>query len=220
MLYIISAAQRQKQSGGAEGWTYCGVNISYTQETESTEANNRQKNNRSATYVLTFTVTFTEADDVCYFAYCQPYTFTDLQHFLQEKALEHETSGILHSAVLCHSLAGNPCDLLTISSNVDALAAAELSLRDDSPGLAEDESLPADLMSSVEDTGRRGGTGDADACIPPGTGPMPPPAANIATSGPPRDRFNIGLFQEKVHVLVTARVHPGETSGSWMVQVR
>jgi hypothetical protein len=76
--------QRQKQSEGEEGWIFCGSNITYTPETESTDANNRQRNSRSNTYVLTFTVQFLEGGDTVYFAYCLPYSFTDLQTFLEE----------------------------------------------------------------------------------------------------------------------------------------
>lgn len=113
---------------------------------------------------------------------------------------------------------GNPCDLLTITSEVDALAAAQVSARTDdmsSAGMGGDLWPCADLASSDEDVGM--GISAVEVFLPLRTEQVLP--AICRPTGPVDDRFNIGVFQEKIHVLLTARVHPGETSGSWIMQV-
>ncbi|KAG7383979.1 Cytosolic carboxypeptidase 2 [Phytophthora pseudosyringae] len=65
---------------------------------------------------LAFQYEFEHKNDSVYFACIQPYTYTDLLEYLDQ--LEHD---ILHSQTfrrteLCRSLAGNSCDLLSITS--------------------------------------------------------------------------------------------------------
>ena len=66
-------------------------------------------------YTLSFTYTFTRPDTV-YFAHCYPYTYSDLQHFLHELEHDERIAKIMHRRLLCHTIAGNRCDILTITS--------------------------------------------------------------------------------------------------------
>ena len=65
-------------------------------------------------YVLSFPFCFERADEIYYFAYCFPYTYSYLQRFLL--ALEHKALPWLHRELLCRSIQERRLDLLTISS--------------------------------------------------------------------------------------------------------
>lgn len=90
-------------------------------------------------YILTFTVRFEYSSDKAYFAYCFPYTFTDMQRHLSSLmtsptpncviqreavrcavgpcrgvAFRHDLALAVLRLQLCTTLAGNQCDLLTI----------------------------------------------------------------------------------------------------------
>lgn len=100
-------------------------------------------------FCLTFTVRFPQAGRYR-LACCYPYTYSDLQrclHLTMKRSLQLET--VVQRSLLCYTLAGHRCDLLTIT----------------------DFSSPADVVASRE-------------CV-----------------------------------VITARVHPGETCASWMMQV-
>jgi hypothetical protein len=106
-------------------------------------------------YALSFTTQFPSADQY-FLASCFPYTYTDLQSFLLKEAWMEGASGLdfagsstTRRSLLCHTVGGNRCDLLTIT----------------------------DFESS---------------------------AAEIA---------------EREVVVFTARVHPGESNASWVMQV-
>ncbi|XP_068954645.1 cytosolic carboxypeptidase 4 [Petaurus breviceps papuanus] len=68
-------------------------------------------------YTLTFSVTFPHNEDVCYLAYHYPYTYTALMAHLDflEKSVNHKKVYFQHQ-VLCQTLGGNPCPLVTITA--------------------------------------------------------------------------------------------------------
>ncbi len=143
------------------GWVRCGKNISYFPCTDcgivggekglqsSLDGSEKSKKKKdSVKYVLSFTHTFEYADDVCYFAYCQPYTYSDLHRYLYSLKIDLYRSKHCRVKVLCYTLAGNKCNLLTITAPT---------------------STPEDLNN-------------------------------------------------RIVVIFTARVHPGETNSSWIMQ--
>ncbi|XP_035388345.1 cytosolic carboxypeptidase 4 isoform X2 [Electrophorus electricus] len=68
-------------------------------------------------YTLTFTVTFSHEDDVCYVAYHYPYTYTALQTHLQVLARSVDRRKVFfRQQTLCKTLAGNPCPVITITA--------------------------------------------------------------------------------------------------------
>jgi hypothetical protein len=71
-------------------------------------------------YTFTFSYTF-ESPDVVYFAYTYPYTYTDLQKFLVRLETDPRTSNIVHRRPLCSTLAGNRCDVLTITERSEGV---------------------------------------------------------------------------------------------------
>jgi hypothetical protein len=65
-------------------------------------------------YTLTFTVSFPHEADVCYFAHCIPYGYTDLERCLADvlgRAGAHE---FVRMSTLCTSLTGNKVPLPTV----------------------------------------------------------------------------------------------------------
>ncbi|XP_058264110.1 cytosolic carboxypeptidase 2 isoform X1 [Hemibagrus wyckioides] len=123
-----------------EGWYRAGNNIRYYR--------NQSEKEGKPLYSLTWTLEFPHENDTCYLAHCYPYTYSDLQHYLQGVVSDPARAMYCKVRVLCRSLAGNSVYVLTI------------------------------------------------------TAPC-------------------GTWQERRNrraVVVTARVHPGETNSSWMMQ--
>ena len=98
-------------------------------------------------YTLTFTYTFEYDDDIVYFAYSIPYTYTDLRNDITAIEQDPARSKLVRKSTLCRTLSGELCEVLTITS--------------------------------------------AD---------------------------NLENFRNRRGVVLTARVHPGETVGSWMMR--
>ena len=150
-----------KGKGGI--WRRVGSNIAYypspycrwAQQCLSPTAGNskgagaHQKHNiNEALHMLTFTITF-EHEGRHFLSMCYPFTYTDLQHHLGR--LESAVPGAsesMHRTMLCKTLSGQVCDLVTITE------------------MHED-------------------------CT---------------------------LIEERPFVLMTARVHPGETNSSWLMK--
>ncbi|XP_040201594.1 cytosolic carboxypeptidase 3 isoform X1 [Rana temporaria] len=122
------------------GWKRIGDEIKYYK-------NNLGQDGQSY-YSLSWTFRFPHSRDVCYFAHCYPYTYSNLQDYLAGIASDPERSKFCKMRVLCHSLAGNIVYVLTITS--------------------------------------------------------PSPAAKES--------------KKKKAVILTARVHPGETNSSWVMK--
>ncbi|KAI9204182.1 cytosolic carboxypeptidase 6 [Polychytrium aggregatum] len=69
-------------------------------------------------YIMSFAFTFDRADDVYYFAYSFPYTYTDLQMYLQE--LENRQLPYFDRGLLGYSEQGRRLDIITITSTSPA----------------------------------------------------------------------------------------------------
>ncbi|XP_028815116.1 cytosolic carboxypeptidase 2 isoform X2 [Denticeps clupeoides] len=135
LLYSERAAKEQ-----GEGWKRVGANIKYYRNNGSQDG--------KALYSLTWTLEFPHEGDTYYLAHCYPYTYSDLQHYLQRVACQPTTAGYCKLRVLCRSLAGNAVYILTVTA----------------PSMTREQK------------------------------------------------------RAKRAVVVTARVHPGETNSSWMMQ--
>ncbi|XP_062456659.1 cytosolic carboxypeptidase 1 isoform X1 [Rhea pennata] len=98
-------------------WTRVGTDICYYKNhfSRSSIAAGGQKG--KSYYTITFTVTFQHKDDVCYFAYHYPYTYSTLKMHLQKLESIHNPQQIyFRQDVLCETLAGNSCPLVTITA--------------------------------------------------------------------------------------------------------
>ena len=67
-------------------------------------------------YSLTWTVTFKHDRDSVYFAHCYPYTYSDLQDYLNDIQNDPVKSKFCRQRLLCRTLASNCVHLLTITS--------------------------------------------------------------------------------------------------------
>lgn len=67
-------------------------------------------------YTLTFTVSFEHDCDLVYFSHCYPYSYTDLQNDLKIYENDPSMAERFRRRKLCDTLAGNVCDLITITA--------------------------------------------------------------------------------------------------------
>lgn len=98
-------------------WIRVGTDICYYKNhfSRSSVAAGGQKG--KSYYTITFTVNFPHKDDVCYFAYHYPYTYSTLQMHLQKLESAHNPQQIyFRKDVLCETLSGNICPLVTITA--------------------------------------------------------------------------------------------------------
>lgn len=67
-------------------------------------------------YTLTFSIKFPYDNDTCYLAHCYPYTYSEMQRYLN--ALENDPHKKLRfrRKTMCYTIAGNPVDLLIITT--------------------------------------------------------------------------------------------------------
>ncbi|KAG7481117.1 hypothetical protein MATL_G00063400 [Megalops atlanticus] len=106
----------QEAISGRPRWVRTGADICYYKNhfSRSSIAAGGQKG--KSYYTLTFTVTFHHKDDVCYFAYHYPYTYSTLKMHLQKLQAQCAPQVYFRQQVLCDTLGGNSCPLLTITA--------------------------------------------------------------------------------------------------------
>ncbi|KAI1239911.1 hypothetical protein IHE44_0011349 [Lamprotornis superbus] len=112
LMYSVQEALRSRPC-----WTRVGTDICYYKNhfSRSSIAAGGQKG--KSYYTITFTVTFQHKDDVCYFAYHYPYTYSTLKMHLKKLESMHNPQQIyFRQDVLCETLAGNSCPLVTITA--------------------------------------------------------------------------------------------------------
>ncbi|XP_031413188.1 cytosolic carboxypeptidase 1 isoform X1 [Meleagris gallopavo] len=112
LMYSVQEALNSRPS-----WTRVGADICYYKNhfSRSSIAAGGQKG--KSYYTITFTVTFQHKDDVCYFAYHYPYTYSTLKMHLQKLESMHNPQQIyFRQDALCETLAGNTCPVVTITA--------------------------------------------------------------------------------------------------------
>ncbi|KAL3667568.1 hypothetical protein V7S43_007122 [Phytophthora oleae] len=90
------------------GWRHRGSSVRYSAATSPLTP--------PGANALTFQYEFEHENDCVYFACIQPYTYTDLMDYLELLERDPQRSVTCRRTELCQSLAGNACDLLTITS--------------------------------------------------------------------------------------------------------
>ena len=132
-----------EKAAAADGrhWHRSGHNVCYYQ-------NNIKRKNGKFYYTLTMTFEALHDFDTIYVAHCYPYTYSELQKYIYGLEADPKRSIRMKREILCKTLAGNNCDLLTITN------------------------------------------------------------------------FNLHpqILESRKHVVITGRVHPGESNASWMMR--
>ncbi|XP_022526344.1 cytosolic carboxypeptidase 1 isoform X1 [Astyanax mexicanus] len=110
----------QEAISGSPRWIRTGSDICYYKNhfSRSSIAAGGQKG--KSYYTMTFTVTFQHKDDVCYFAYHYPYTFSTLKMHLQKLRALCTPQVYYRQEQLCETLGGNGCPLLTITARPES----------------------------------------------------------------------------------------------------
>uniref|UniRef100_A0A4W5M7S2 Cytosolic carboxypeptidase 1 n=1 Tax=Hucho hucho TaxID=62062 RepID=A0A4W5M7S2_9TELE len=106
----------QEAISGRPRWVRTGTDICYYKNhfSRSSIAAGGQKG--KSYYTMTFSMTFNHKDDVCYFAYHYPYTYSTLKMHLQKLEALRTPQIYMRQDVLCETLGGNSCPLLTITA--------------------------------------------------------------------------------------------------------
>ena len=104
LVYSDSDARRT-----GRGWVRGGNDICYYQ-------NSMKRKTPGYYYTLTFSVMFEHDRDTVYFSHSYPYTYTDLQRYLNKLEQDPKRKNRMKRKTLCQSIAGNNCDMLVITS--------------------------------------------------------------------------------------------------------
>ncbi|KAE9027256.1 hypothetical protein PF011_g2147 [Phytophthora fragariae] len=111
-------------------WHHSGVNVCYFKNTDTYRhrRTGKVRNYYTLSFVYEFSVQppsspkpaqaqslFDERPFVAYFAHCYPYTYTRLQRFMLSMQKDPERRNTFKRRVMCKTIAGNNCDLLTIT---------------------------------------------------------------------------------------------------------
>lgn len=107
----VSCYSDKKASTHNLGWHRAGTDITYYQNTVR-----KDLTFMNYFYTLSWTYTFDHDQDVVYFSYCIPYTYSDLKNDIVKLEMDPERSQNLLVQTLCKTLAGNECPILTITS--------------------------------------------------------------------------------------------------------
>jgi len=98
------------------GWRRCGQDIKYyCNHNQAPPVKGGRERGDRRYYTMTFTHLFDKSNDVVFFAMCYPYTYTDLQRYLYTMQVNDERNSNFRREVLCKTLAGNDCDLITVT---------------------------------------------------------------------------------------------------------
>ncbi|XP_010830477.1 PREDICTED: cytosolic carboxypeptidase 4 isoform X1 [Bison bison bison] len=121
-LYSVKEALLGRPTWVRTGYDICYYKNHYHQRTAVTGAASGK-----CYYTLTFAVTFPHAEDACYLAYHYPYTYSALLTHLDilEKSVNHKQV-YFRQEVLCQTLGGNSCPLVTITAMPESNSADHL----------------------------------------------------------------------------------------------
>eukprot|EP00520_Triparma_pacifica_P000822 CAMPEP_0118659890 /NCGR_PEP_ID=MMETSP0785-20121206/15364_1 /TAXON_ID=91992 /ORGANISM="Bolidomonas pacifica, Strain CCMP 1866" /LENGTH=911 /DNA_ID=CAMNT_0006553047 /DNA_START=180 /DNA_END=2911 /DNA_ORIENTATION=- len=104
------------------GWIRTGDNIKYfNNDKKAPKGKGREGAKRY--YTLTWETEFKTDSDVVFFAMCYPYSYSSLQRYLFNLQSDASRNHNFRRELLCETLAGNRCDLLTITEETDDLQA-------------------------------------------------------------------------------------------------
>ncbi|NWX22263.1 CBPC4 carboxypeptidase, partial [Aegotheles bennettii] len=104
---------------GRPRWLRAGHDICYYKNHYSAAAGGDMRG--KCYYTLTFSIKFPHKDDVCYLAYHYPYTYSTMMSHLDILERNRNPKKVYwRQQMLCQTLGGNPCPLLTITAMPDS----------------------------------------------------------------------------------------------------
>eukprot|EP00826_Nyctotherus_ovalis_P023674 TRINITY_DN18206_c0_g1_i3.p2 TRINITY_DN18206_c0_g1~~TRINITY_DN18206_c0_g1_i3.p2 ORF type:complete len:139 (+),score=26.17 TRINITY_DN18206_c0_g1_i3:202-618(+) len=109
MKVLICSEARFRKTGIK--WIYGGNSIKYQRYFPE-----HIKENVKVHYALSFCYTFEYNEDVVWFAFSEPYTYSELQSDLLRIERSPKYKKMFARNVLCNSISGLNCDLLTITN--------------------------------------------------------------------------------------------------------
>jgi hypothetical protein len=116
---IFSVAANTNQEREGNDWFNGGYDICYYKNgLTSYKSGKKNKVVVRSQYTFTFCYTF-ESPDTVFFAYTFPYTYSDLQRYLSFLENDSRITNIFNRRALCTTLAGNRCDVLTITERTE-----------------------------------------------------------------------------------------------------
>ncbi|KAL4471141.1 hypothetical protein ABPG72_019083 [Tetrahymena utriculariae] len=107
---VIFSVKQNELSG--QEWVRGGFNIKYYRGDIQ-----RDGNKGKPYYTLSFSYYIHHSQDTIYFAHSFPYTFTDLKEYINEFMKDETKNKKVSVKKLCKTLAGNNCEMLTITSS-------------------------------------------------------------------------------------------------------
>lgn len=117
VMFSVQEAIEGRPAWIRTGYDICYHKNHYSRVPKSHDNARLKKSANKCYYTATFTVTFPHAYDVCYIAYHYPYTYTQLQVYLNKQDSCVLPSNMFYSnQVLCYTLNGNPVPVLTITA--------------------------------------------------------------------------------------------------------
>jgi murein tripeptide amidase MpaA len=112
-MKVLTYSEKKLESEQV-GWYRSGEEIAYYQNNYRRES---MTNYQRCYYTFTFTYKFEHDFDTVYFAYSQPYSYSDLMDDISE--IEKRKLDYVARNTLCRTLAGNRCDYLTITTRTN-----------------------------------------------------------------------------------------------------
>ena len=109
MKLVVHSEAEERLNG--RGWARGGEDILYYKNLMFKPGTGK------SFYTVSFSHTFAHNKDSVYFAYSCPYTYSDLMRFLLALENNPRTNSLFSRRLLCHSIGGNRCDYLTITSS-------------------------------------------------------------------------------------------------------
>lgn len=111
----IMAKGTDEEGSDGRGWFRGGERISYYCNGIKKDVGYTSK----GYYTMSFSYKFQHDHDSVYFAFCYPYTYSDLMADIFEIESDAGRRAICSRKSLCKTLAGNDCELLTITEKGD-----------------------------------------------------------------------------------------------------